>query len=347
VSFSAVMCRNYISSEIHIGCKVGRIGLNMLHEFDLAIDELPRVHLCYYMYIGIFTEPIQACVDMHLRASELAMNLGNNLMASFNISVMLHRSLYGGRNLEDLKMEIESHWILAKQHSLQMLEYILKVYGEVVLSLIGNCSAVTNNVLSDLDVPEYEEISFMYQMFSSLFLGHMERVLFMAKKWESLDIQLKMKEPIRFIYNMFISGLASACWYHKGRQKMQLRDNVKKSLEILKDAAELSKWNFQNKFNLLNAMDLSNQGKNVQSSKEFNIAIMAARSSKFHHEEGLACELAGAHHKRIGNYEKAIRLFRLAQGCYKIWGSQVKVEQMARQIEVVKDTFKKEAVSQF
>eukprot|EP00804_Cyclotella_cryptica_P019625 CCRYP_013989-RA/>CCRYP_013989-RA protein AED:0.06 eAED:0.06 QI:199/1/1/1/0.75/0.6/5/431/1198 len=345
VSFSAVMCRASISSEICIGCKVGRMGLNMLHEMDLAMDELPRVHLCYYMFIGIFTEPIQACADMHRRASELAMNLGNNLMASFNMSVMLHRSLYGGSNLETLKVEIESHWILAKQHSLQMLEYILKVYGEVVIWLIGNCSPVTNNVLSDLDVPEYEEISFMYQMFLSLFLGHMERVIFMAKKWESLDIQLRMKEPVRFIYNTFISGLASACWYRKGRQKAQLRENVRKSLAILKDAAELSKWNFQNKFNLLNAMNLSNQEKNAQSSKEFNIAIIAARSSKFHHEEGLACELAGIHNKRIGNNEEAMRLFHLAQGCYKAWGSQVKVQQMATQIELVKSISQTGAIS--
>ncbi|KAL7520532.1 hypothetical protein ACHAWX_005256 [Stephanocyclus meneghinianus] len=345
VSFAAVLCRSDIASEISIGCKVGRIGLKMLHEYDMAIDELPRVHLCYYMFIGIFTEPIQMCADMHLRASELAMNLGNNLMASLNISAMLHRSMYGGRNLETMKMEIASHWILAKQHSLQLLECNLKVYDGVVSSLIGNHTLVTNSVLSDLDVPEYEEISFLYQMFLSLFLGHIERVIFIAKKWESLDIQLKLKCPIRFIYNTFISGLASACWYCKGRQKMQLRDTVKKSLAILKDATELSKWNFQNKFNLLNAMDLANQGKNHKSSKEFDLAILAARSSKFHHEEGLACELAGAHHKKIGNLEEAMRLFHIAQGCYKTWGSQVKVQQIGRQIELVKMASKKEAVA--
>jgi hypothetical protein len=42
-----------------------------------------------------------------------------------------------------------------------------------------------------------------------------------------------------------------------------------------------------------------------------------------------------------------MHLFHLAQGCYTIWGSQVKVEQMSRQIELVKDIFQKEAISQF
>lgn len=337
MSFAATLCRNNTTNDIRIGCNVGKIGLKMLHEVDSAMVELPSVHLCYYMFIGVFTEPIQACVDMHLQASELAMNLGDNLMASFNISIMLHRSLYGGKNLEDLKTEIESHTLLAKQHSLKQLEHNLKVYRGVVFSLLGNSPSDFQiaNYLSDLDVPEYEDISFMYQMFSSLFLGHMERVNYMAKKWGTFDNQLKMKEPVRFIYTTFIIGLASACWYRKATYKQQLADNVKKSLSILKGAADFSKWNFQNKVHLLSAMDLSNMDKNLEASCEFNTAIAAAHASKFHHEEGLACELAGMHHKRLSNKEDALRLFHLAKVCYKNWGSQVKVQQMELQIELV------------
>jgi hypothetical protein len=34
-------------------------------------------------------------------------------------------------------------------------------------------------------------------------------------------------------------------------------------------------------------------------SNEFNTAITSAHASKFHHEEGLACKLAGMHKKGL------------------------------------------------
>lgn len=62
-------------------------------------------------------------------------------------------------------------------------------------------------------------------------------------------------------------------------------------------------------------------------------AITSARDSGFVHEQGLACELAGFHHKRFGNHKRAQDYFSQAQQCYTVWGSQLKVGSMARQLE--------------
>eukprot|EP00956_Cyclotella_meneghiniana_P022152 scaffold41388_cov125-Cyclotella_meneghiniana.AAC.5 len=67
--------------------------------------------------------------------------------------------------------------------------------------------------------------------------------------------------------------------------------------------------------------------------QKYNIAIECARSSKFIHEEALACELAAKHYERNCDPDMAISLFRQAKKCYREWGSKKKVQHVAEAIE--------------
>jgi hypothetical protein len=139
------------------------------------------------------------------------------------------------------------------------------------------------------------------------------------------------------IYIAFFSGLASASLYSYGKKNSQRHlSNVAKSLTILEKAEGFSEWNFKNKTSLLRAVMLAITVQDdavIQS--EFNRAILASQSSKFVHEEGLACELAGMHYKKFGTKSLALSFFRRAESCYKSWGSHVKVRHMAHQIDLV------------
>jgi ribosome-binding protein aMBF1 (putative translation factor) len=72
---------------------------------------------------------------------------------------------------------------------------------------------------------------------------------------------------------------------------------------------------------------------NSEAKAAYDASIAEARSSKFVHEEGLACELAGNHYESLENIEKAVSLFEQAKQCYKAWGSQWKTHQMAEKIK--------------
>ena len=67
-------------------------------------------------------------------------------------------------------------------------------------------------------------------------------------------------------------------------------------------------------------------------------AIETAHNSKFVHEEGLACELAGMHYERIKNNERAVASFKRAQKFYDNWGSQMKVRMMQEKIQNLSHT---------
>ena len=87
------------------------------------------------------------------------------------------------------------------------------------------------------------------------------------------------------------------------------------------------------KVHLLEAEILSSEGKNGLASASYTAAIVSAQNSCLIHEQGLACELAGAHYKRVGDYGSAFSLLNQAKQCYENWGSQMKVDSVSRQLE--------------
>ena len=79
----------------------------------------------------------------------------------------------------------------------------------------------------------------------------------------------------------------------------------------------------------------SSEAKNEEARESYAAAIESAQSSGFIHEQGLSLELAGFHYKRIGDHASAYRLLCQAKQCYDEWGSEMKVESVARQLESV------------
>lgn len=85
---------------------------------------------------------------------------------------------------------------------------------------------------------------------------------------------------------------------------------------------------------LVVAEKLSAQDRQQEAELKYDCAIRESQSSKFIHEEALACELAGMHYERKGNTKKAVSLFRQAEQCYKVWGSPIKMLQMMSKIQL-------------
>ena len=75
--------------------------------------------------------------------------------------------------------------------------------------------------------------------------------------------------------------------------------------------------------------------KNPQAEAAYNASIVAAQSSKFVNEEGLAAELAGNHFERLNEKERALAMFQQAERCYEAWGSQRKACQMSEKISKI------------
>ena len=88
---------------------------------------------------------------------------------------------------------------------------------------------------------------------------------------------------------------------------------------------------------LLEAEQFSFQNRNSEAQSSYAAAINSARSSGFIHEQGLACELAGYHFKKVFDLPNAWISFDLAKQCYVEWGSQMKVDSVSRQLTSLSD----------
>ena len=87
----------------------------------------------------------------------------------------------------------------------------------------------------------------------------------------------------------------------------------------------------------MEAERLSHQGKHNEAKASYIASISSALASGFIHEQGLACELAGNHCKKMDDISSARNFYVQAQVCYKEWGSQMRVDRITRQLVLLSD----------
>ena len=87
----------------------------------------------------------------------------------------------------------------------------------------------------------------------------------------------------------------------------------------------------------MEAERLSHQGKHNEAKASYIASISSALASGFIHEQGLACELAGNHCKKMDDVSSARNFYVQAQVCYKEWGSQMRVDRITRQLVLLSD----------
>eukprot|EP00804_Cyclotella_cryptica_P005176 CCRYP_014234-RA/>CCRYP_014234-RA protein AED:0.05 eAED:0.05 QI:231/0.75/0.4/1/0.75/0.6/5/82/1366 len=332
VSLASTLCRG-LTLDSRIGYKIGKHALVLLdHSY---FEDVAEIYLTFYGFIGVLFEPLQACLDMHRRGYEMAMQAGNLTVGAFHKIFIHSQSLKTGRNLLELKKENETELGLATHRSQSLLAMRLRSFGETILTLIGDESTRHSALFSDEELtstPSLMEALCVNEMMSSIFLGNPERIQNLSKHWESSRKEQIDSVAHRSIYIAFYCGLSRAATYRTNPDPEQLA-KLDDSISIVAKAERFSEWNFKNKLALLKAELASVEDDGDEAEVQYDVAIAAARSSKFIHEEALACEFAGMHCKNHGKEAKALNLFREALRCYQEWGSMVKASQMVLQID--------------
>lgn len=164
----------------------------------------------------------------------------------------------------------------------------------------------------------------------SFWLGYAERCHHYVLKLLQLSVLGRHHRLIVAFYH----GISSFTMLKRQRTS-KLRQIPKDAIEALKVAAKDSKWNYGNKVHLLDAELSSYEGRNEDANSLYAAAILSARASRFIHEQGLACELAGFHYKKIGDLQRAFGFFNQAKLCYAEWGSEMKVNFINRHLTVL------------
>lgn len=111
----------------------------------------------------------------------------------------------------------------------------------------------------------------------------------------------------------------------RGYNSGKCREVVRNAINLTRNAAVNSDWNFTNKLCLLKAEQKTLSSLYRGAIALYDASIASAKKSGFIHEQGLACEKAGLYLKRNGSLRKAMGYFEQARECYEQWGSSMKV----------------------
>jgi hypothetical protein len=130
----------------------------------------------------------------------------------------------------------------------------------------------------------------------------------------------------------------------KVKSNRKLKNAVRNAIKVMEEMKEGSPWNYANKLHLLEAESYSSNGHSSLAIKSYNAAIEASKLSRFVHEQGLSCELAALHFKRMKDLNTSLTYFKEAKACYEQWGAQVKVDAIAQQIDNIQAALETKAL---
>jgi len=320
-------------TNVQEACNVGKLALSLLKRFDSAPDQISKIFYLYYGTVAIYTEPLQICVNKLRRGFECGIASGEIFSGFLNALYDIGKSLIAGTHLPTLLKRTTYYMDAMKIHKNTLVETTFKQLRDTIQILM--LGREDNNSTDAHILPATSsgqtECAYYHKAIRAFWLGHFERSHYFSEKVLGGTISGARNYNIQV---MLYHGLN----YFKITRRsggLKLRGVPHRALGALKTAASHSLWNFGNKVHLLEAETFSREGKYKQAKASYASAIASARCSSFVHEQGLACELAGFHYKKIRDIKEATNLFEQAKQCYTAWGSQLKTDSITRQLKLL------------
>lgn len=300
-------------------------------KFNIS-DQLAEHQLIFYHTVGHF-ECFHKSVQRLRGAFESALSSGNANMGFLCAMQSLTFSIISGEReltlllkdidyhlhlLQTYKSETTRRWLLDCRETVSLL--IDK--GEATIIEATECSGAGDDTL-DL------EMFYFNRAFQSFWLGFRERCYHFTQKCCVLfpPPGRLYGAQIRFYHGLNLIDML------RKKSNSPRRKEVDEVIALMKIAVSHADSNFRNKLELLEAEKHGLDARHSQAVKLYDAAIASAKSSKFIHEQGLACEKAGFYYKKIRDIRNALDYFQQARACYEEWGSKVKVEAIQREMD--------------
>lgn len=180
--------------------------------------------------------------------------------------------------------------------------------------------------------PANERGELINKVLQNFWLGYSQRCHFFVEKLLKMEFLGGTARLIITFYAALNSFRGLRNKNNIGSQYAKMKSMIQDAISAMKSAAELSSHTYTNKVHMLEAGLYSFEGRNNIAQASYDMAIKAAQSAGFVHEQGLACEQAACHYLKTGNIPTAVEFFRSAKDSYSRWGSQMKVDYITERI---------------
>ena len=320
--------------------RIANNAMSLTKNFNFSSDEMADLVFEYVYSVG-YLEWFHLGVRRLRSIFESALSSGNAGKAFFTSTQLIVLSIISGeKKLTPLLKEIDYYLHLLETYNDEITRTFLVMFRTTVSMLVGKKVAdditEANNSLEtgaeDDETPQIiTDMIYINGTIQSYWLGYKERCCHFAKKcFDSLPYYFyEYRVIVTFYYGLNLIEML--------RQKSNpaRRKEVREIIESMKVTVSHADCNFRNKLELLEAEQYSLEGRRNLAVKSYDAAIESAKSQKFIHEQGLACEKAGFYFKKLKDLHNTIRYFDQARVCYDEWGSTLKVEMMENEMTVL------------
>mmetsp|Transcript_27277 Transcript_27277/g.55696 ORF Transcript_27277/g.55696 Transcript_27277/m.55696 type:complete len:340 (-) Transcript_27277:37-1056(-) len=274
-----------------------------------------------------YIEPMQSIILFHAEGHTTALEAGDIRIASLNLLLQCNTLVWCGSSLNDAKIMFDEASHFMKQHNVLSLLFIAET--RELDKLVNGWESVTSTDpygSSEYYLQGKNPLAAQSSRFQGLMISFIYRNFEVTESAAERYIGCKYDSWIALNYKTietFILGLVSF-WIFRQTNRIQWLETGVRIKQIMEKWSETSRWNFLQKFYLLEAEEHFCNERYESAKLSYDVAIAFAAKHKFIVDEALACELAGYFALRISDHSNSLDYFKMAYEKYRDWGAHGK-----------------------
>ncbi|KAL7465066.1 hypothetical protein ACHAXS_006557 [Conticribra weissflogii] len=271
-----------------------------------------------------YVEPIQSTLELNLQGHTAALQSGDITSACLNLIIYCNQLFWSGASLKFTTEKYKEVTRFIKKHNNTALALVA---GTRMMDKL--CETNENIRNADSDGPAEDVLRIKNPFAANMLHFNNTFIAFIYRDFDStvtsmekyFDGKLEMWTLLNFTAGKcFIIGLASF-WIYRRTKDRKWYERGSQSIEAMRKWAESSKWNFLQKFLLLEAEDHFCNQRYEKAKKLYDNAILRSRQHKFINDEAIACELTAYFLLELGETDSSLEYIIQAHKNYHTWGA--------------------------
>ncbi|MEO1430475.1 MAG: AAA family ATPase [Cyanobacteria bacterium J06633_8] len=330
-----------LQQDVDKGVEFGNLALQVASKLN-AKTAKPEVFSTVGLFILHRKYHIQKTLPILQEGYKIALEVGNQDMAGYNILNFCLNSFWCAKSLVTLEQEIHCYCLQLLQFNQLTLANWCRIYWQSTLNLLG--IAQHPNILSGEALQETEFLPqlieahdffglyflYLYKLMLCYLFGEIELASLHRVEIRQYLIAAPgtVGEPGFYFYD---SLTALATLTEESPQTAEILQSVEENQTKLQQQwADYAPMNHQHKVDLVEAEKCRILGQKLEAIELYEKAILGAKTNKYIQEEALANELAAKFYLGWGKEKIAISYMQEAYYCYARWGAKAKTDDLEK-----------------
>ncbi|MBD2385455.1 trifunctional serine/threonine-protein kinase/ATP-binding protein/sensor histidine kinase [Cylindrospermum sp. FACHB-282] len=333
--YGAMLCDKF--GDIETGYRFGKLGLDLLEKLN-ASSQRCKVNFLFNSMIRHFKKPVKQTIAPLIEAMQIGLETGDiEFVGNANAFLVINLFL-SGQNLELCEQKCLNSIEIARSLKIETLPLVFSIFRQTLLNIQGlsleKCTLVGEafNEVEMMPALENNPSYLAIFHFQKAMLNYLFQNNIVAIKNAELTKQYQAVQPgfIFYCINNFYHSLALLSEFNHALppEKKQYLKQVAANQKNMKLWAHHAYYNFQHKYDLVEAEKARVLGRKSQAIELYEQAIKGAKENEYIQEEALANELTAKFYLADGKEKLAQLYLTDAYYGYINWGAKAKVDDL-------------------